>query len=114
MRFSLVFDGPEPQQLTYAELDQRSNQLAHHLQSLGVGSEVIVGICLERSPDMIVAMLAVLKAGGAYLPLDPAYPPRTTGLSMLEDSQAAVLITSGGIAVKWVNGWAVPTLRWWI
>ena len=107
---SLVFDGPEPQQLTYAELDQRSNQLAHHLQSLGVGSEVIVGICLERSPDMIVAMLAVLKAGGAYLPLDPAYPPERLAF-MLEDSQAAVLITSGVLLSNGlVVGSAHPTV----
>ena len=106
---ALVFDGPEPQQLTYAELDQRSNQLAHHLQSLGVGPEVIVGICLERSPEMIIAMLAVLKAGSAYLPLDPAYPPERLAF-MLEDSQAAVLITAGSLLQGPMVGSAHPTV----
>ncbi|MEB3357176.1 MAG: amino acid adenylation domain-containing protein [Synechococcales bacterium] len=107
---ALVFDSPEPQQLTYAELNHRSNQLAHHLQSLGVGPEVIVGICLERSPEMIIAMLAVLKAGGAYLPLDPAYPPERLAF-MLEDSQAAVLITSGALLAKGLMvGSAHPTI----
>ncbi|MEL6383134.1 MAG: amino acid adenylation domain-containing protein [Cyanobacteria bacterium J06626_18] len=93
---ALIFDpvdGSELQQLTYTELNQRSNQLAHHLQSLGVGPEMIVGICLARSLDMIVAMLAVLKAGGAYLPLDPTYPPERLTF-MLENSQASVLITA--------------------
>ncbi|MEO1433570.1 MAG: condensation domain-containing protein, partial [Cyanobacteria bacterium J06633_8] len=62
------------EELTYFELNQRANQLAHHLQSLGVGAPVLVGICLERSIDMVVSVLAVLKAGGAYVPLDPNYP----------------------------------------
>jgi len=90
---ALLFDdGKEVQQLTYAEINQRSNQLAHYLQSLGVGPEVIVGICVERSPDMIIALLAVLKAGGAYLPLDPTYP--TDRLSyMLEDAQVPILLS---------------------
>jgi amino acid adenylation domain-containing protein len=78
--------------LTYAALDRRSNQLAHHLRGLGVTTDVLVGICLERSVDMVVAVLAVLKAGGAYLPLDPAYPaPRLA--FMLEDAKAPVLLT---------------------
>ncbi|MCX7594794.1 MAG: amino acid adenylation domain-containing protein, partial [Fischerella sp.] len=62
------------EQLTYRELNQRANQLAHYLQKLGVGPEVLVGICVERSLDTIVGVLGILKAGGAYLPLDPAYP----------------------------------------
>ncbi|HEY0736267.1 MAG TPA: condensation domain-containing protein, partial [Herpetosiphonaceae bacterium] len=78
--------------LTYRELDQQANQLAHHLQALGVGPEVIVGVCLERSPQLVVALLAVLKAGGAYLPLDPAYPQERLHW-MLTDARAAVLIT---------------------
>ena len=62
------------QQLTYRELNMRANQLAHHLQSLGVSADVLVGIYLERSLEMLVGLLGVLKAGGAYVPLDPAYP----------------------------------------
>jgi amino acid adenylation domain-containing protein len=79
-------------QLTYRELDERSNQLAHHLRTLGVGPEVLVGVCVERSPNMIVALLGILKAGGAYVPLDPTYPPQRLAF-MLEDTRAAVLVT---------------------
>ncbi len=82
----------DQQQLTYRELDRRSNRLAHHLQSLGVGPEIIVGLCVERSPEMIVAMLAILKAGGAYLPLDPAYPSNRLAY-MLRDAAARVIVT---------------------
>src|ERR1700730_12183866 len=64
----------ESESLTYRELDHRANQLAHHLQSLGVGPEVITAICMERSVTTVIAALAVLKAGGAYLPLDASYP----------------------------------------
>src|SRR5438309_776732 len=60
--------------MSYAELDRRSNQLAHYLIALGIGPEVIVGLCLDRSSEAVVSALAILKAGGAYLPLDPAYP----------------------------------------
>ena len=83
----------EDKQLTYQELNRRSNQLAHHLQKLGVGSEVLVGICMERSVEMIVGLLGILKAGGAYVPLDPSYPSERLGF-MLEDSQVSVLLTS--------------------
>ncbi|HZI15393.1 MAG TPA: condensation domain-containing protein, partial [Myxococcus sp.] len=78
--------------LTYAELDTRSDALAWHLRSLGVGPEVRVGLCVERSARMVVAMVGVLKAGGAYVPLDPDYP-RERLAYMLEDSGAAVLLT---------------------
>ncbi|WP_043408130.1 non-ribosomal peptide synthetase, partial [Archangium violaceum] len=78
--------------LTYRELDERANQLAWHLRSLGVGTEAMVGLLLERSTDMVVAMLATLKAGGAYLPLDTSYPSERLAF-MLEDSSARVLIT---------------------
>ena len=64
----------ENQQLTYRELNARSNQLAHYLRDLGVGPEMLVGICLERSLEMVVGLLGILKAGGAYVPLDPEYP----------------------------------------
>ncbi|HEV2734721.1 MAG TPA: amino acid adenylation domain-containing protein, partial [Longimicrobiaceae bacterium] len=78
--------------LTYAELDARANRLARRLAGLGAGPEVRVGICLERSAGMVVAMLAVLKSGAAYLPLDPAYPADRLAY-MLADSGARVLVT---------------------
>lgn len=84
--------------LTYRELNDRAANLAGELQSFGVGPEVRVGICLDRSPDMVVALLAILKAGGAYVPLDPAYPRERNGF-MLEDSAAAVLITQTELPV---------------
>ncbi|MBV6623053.1 MAG: amino acid adenylation domain-containing protein [Rivularia sp. (in: Bacteria)] len=83
----------DEQYLTYKQLNERSNQLAHYLKSLGVEPEVLVGICVERSLEMIVALLAILKAGGAYVPLDPNYPKERLAL-MLEDAQAPVLLTT--------------------
>jgi amino acid adenylation domain-containing protein len=79
-------------QLTYREVNERANQLAHCLRSLGVGAEVLVGLCVERSPEMILGLLGILKAGGAYVPLDPRYPPGRLAF-MLRDAQAAVLLT---------------------
>ncbi|WP_375515431.1 amino acid adenylation domain-containing protein [uncultured Nostoc sp.] len=79
-------------QLTYQQLNKRANQLAHYLRTLGVGPEVLVGICLERSLEMIVGILAILKAGGAYVPLDPAYPPERLAF-ILSDTQTPVLLT---------------------
>jgi amino acid adenylation domain-containing protein len=78
--------------LTYAELDARANRLANHLVRLGVGPEVRVGLCLERSPELMVALLGVLKAGGAYVPMDPGYPAERLAY-MLDDSGVAVLLT---------------------
>ena len=80
------------EQLTYLELNTRANQLAHHLKSFGVGPEVLVGICLERSLEMVVAMMGILKAGGAYVPLDPEYPPERLAF-ILSDTQPPVLLT---------------------
>ncbi|WP_445252994.1 amino acid adenylation domain-containing protein [Nodularia sp. NIES-3585] len=82
----------EDQQLTYGELNSRANQLAHYLQSLGVGADVLVGICVERSVEMVVGLLGILKAGGAYVPLDPEYPNERLSF-MLEDAQVSVLLT---------------------
>jgi amino acid adenylation domain-containing protein/FkbH-like protein/non-ribosomal peptide synthase protein (TIGR01720 family)/FkbM family methyltransferase len=82
----------EDESLTYQELNDRANQLAHYLQSLGVGKEVLVGICVERSLEMVVGMLAILKAGGTYIPIDPAYPPERITF-LLDDSQIKVLLT---------------------
>ncbi len=78
--------------LTYHELDQRANQLAHFLQSLGVGPDVVVGLYLDRSLAVIVGALAILKAGGAYLPLDPSYPKERLML-MLKDAKTPILVT---------------------
>jgi amino acid adenylation domain-containing protein len=89
----------EEEQLTYRELNARANQLAHYLQSLGVGPEVLVGLCVERSFDTIVGILGVLKAGGAYVPLDPAYPQERLAF-MLEDSSVPVLLTQEKLVEK--------------
>jgi amino acid adenylation domain-containing protein len=86
---AVTFEG---QQLSYRELNNRANQLAHHLQQLGVGVESRVGICVERSMEMIVAVLGVMKAGGAYVPLDAQYP-RERLRFMLDDTQSPVLLT---------------------
>src|SRR6185503_11073319 len=80
------------QALTYTELNRRADQLAHVLRSLEVGPDVLVGICMERSVEMIVAMLGVLKAGGAYVPVDPTYPQERVAF-ILQDAQASVLLT---------------------
>ena len=79
-------------QLSYGELNARANRLARHLRKLGVGPDVRVAICMERSLEMVVGLLGALKAGGAYLPLDPAYPPERLAY-MLEDGEPAVLLS---------------------
>ena len=86
----------EEEKLTYSQLNSKANQLAHYLQKLGVGPEVLVGICVERSLLMIVGMLGILKAGGAYVPLDPNYPSERLGYT-LEDAAAKVLLTSESV-----------------
>jgi non-ribosomal peptide synthetase component F len=86
---ALVF---EEQRLTYQELNEKANQLAHYLRKLGVKAETLVGICIERSLEMIIGILGILKAGGAYVPLDPTYPKERLQF-MLEDSQISILLT---------------------
>ncbi|MEH1968426.1 non-ribosomal peptide synthetase [Nostoc sp.] len=93
---ALIFNN---QHLTYRDLNSRANQLARHLQSLGVGTEVLVGICIERSLEMVVALLAILKAGGAYVPLDPGYPQERLAF-MLSDTQVSVLLTQKELVGK--------------
>ncbi len=86
----------EGQPINYRELNRRANRLAHHLRRLGVGPSVLVGVFVERSAEMLIAVLAVMKAGGAYVPLDPAYP--ADGLEfMLQDARVPVLVTQEGL-----------------
>jgi amino acid adenylation domain-containing protein len=82
----------EGKQLTYAELNQRANQLAHQLRAFGVGPEVLVGLCVESSIELVIGILGVLKAGGAYVPLDPSYP-RERLQFMIDDAKPAVILT---------------------
>jgi len=93
---AVVFDD---RQLTYAELNAPANQLAHYLQKLGVGAEVLVGICVERSLEMLIGILGILKAGGAYIPLDPSYPQERLAF-MLEDAQNPILLTQQKLLEK--------------
>ncbi len=82
----------EDEYWTYRELNQKANQLAHYLRCHGVVDEALVGLCLERSPQMVMALLGILKAGGAYLPLDPDYPPERLRF-MLHDARVRTLLT---------------------
>ena len=84
------------ERLSYGALEARANRLAHHLRGLGVGPEVVVGLCVERSPDMVVGLIGILKAGGAYLPLDPAYPADRLAF-MLADAGAPVVVTQAAL-----------------
>jgi len=93
---AVVFEG---ERLTYRELDERANQLAHLLQKRGVGKDVLVGICMERSLEMIVGILGVLKAGGAYVPLDPSYPADRLAY-LMQDSGVPILLTQERLLTK--------------
>ena len=87
----------QQQQLTYRELDNRANQLANYLQTLGIKPDALVGICIDRCLEMVVGILGVLKAGGAYIPLDPAYPQERLS-HMLDDSGVSVLLTAENLS----------------
>ncbi|MEN3329445.1 MAG: hypothetical protein V7638_4252 [Acidobacteriota bacterium] len=89
----------EQGKLTYADLDRRANQLARHLQQSGVRPGDLVGLCIERSPEMLVSLLGILKTGAAYLPLDPSYPQERLSL-MLEDAKIKVLLTQERLQEK--------------
>src|SRR5262249_24378082 len=91
---ALVFKGA---QLTYAALNNQANRIAHYLQSLGVGAEVFVGLCLERTFEMIAGLLGILKAGGVYVPLDPSYPENRLSF-MIADAGISVLLTQEELA----------------
>jgi len=86
---ALIFEG---RRLSYSEVNARANRLARYLRQVGVGPDVLVGVCAERSVEMVVALLGVMKAGGAYLPIDPAYPKERLR-AMLQDSEPPVLLT---------------------
>ncbi|HET7232709.1 MAG TPA: non-ribosomal peptide synthase/polyketide synthase [Longimicrobium sp.] len=107
----------EDRQLTYGELNERANRLAHHLREMGVGPDVRVGICVEREPELVVAVLGVLKAGGAFLPLDPSYP-RERLLDMVEDCAPVAVLTRGALAGR-LAGLGLPLVAldedagWW-
>ena len=92
-RIALVFDG---QTLSYGELNRRANQLAHYLRTLGVGPNVLVGLCVKRSLHMVVGLLGILKAGAAYVPMDPDYP-RERLRYILEDSKASIILTEKSV-----------------
>jgi len=89
--------------LSYGDLEVRANRLAHYLKSLGVGPDTVVGLYMDRSVDQIVGALAIVKAGGAYLPIDPAYPIQRISF-MLVDSQASVLVSEEHLLEKLSSG----------
>jgi amino acid adenylation domain-containing protein len=94
----------EERQVSYWELNERANRLGNYLRSLGVGPEVVVGVCLKRCPEMLLALLGVLKAGGAYLPLDAEYPIERLAF-MLDDAQAVAVITHAGVRDRLPSLW---------
>jgi aspartate racemase len=97
---AIVFEG---QQLTYRELDERSNQLAHALRKRGAGPNVLVGICLERSPELVIGLLAILKAGAAFVPLEPSYPSGRLS-ALLAETGAAILVTDSRLLARFECG----------
>ncbi|MCV4291521.1 amino acid adenylation domain-containing protein, partial [Pseudomonas capsici] len=97
------------EQLSYAELNQRANRLAHHLRSQGVQPDSRVGICVERGTDMVVGLLAILKAGGGYVPLDPAYPAERIAYMLEDSAPAAVLAQSSTLEL--VSAAGVPVIN---
>src|SRR6185503_17102243 len=92
----------EDQSITYAELDRQSNQLAHYLCELGAGTEEKIGVCIERSVGLIIALLGVLKSGGAYVPMDTTYPDQRLSL-MAEDSGIRFLLTQQHLTKRFAD-----------
>ncbi len=103
---AVVFEG---QRLSYRELNEQANQLAHYLRAQGVRPDVVVGLCVERSVEMVVGIIGILKAGGAYLPLDPSYPQERLDY-MIEDSRPAVVLTQSWLEER-LPLVSVPVLR---
>jgi amino acid adenylation domain-containing protein len=104
---AVVMPSDTRKKLTYLQLNERANRLAHYLRSKGVGPDVLVGLYVDRTPDLIVALLAILKAGGAYLPIDLSYPPERVSF-MLSDSEAPIVITDAETARKLPETNAIP------
>jgi len=100
-----VMQGPHP--LTYGGLERQANRVAAHLSTLGVGRDVVVGLCLPRSFEMVIGALGIMKAGGAYLPMDPAYPSERLAF-MLRDARAPVLVTSRDLAPQLADVGSTP------
>jgi amino acid adenylation domain-containing protein len=96
---AVVYEGEE---LTYRELNNRTNQLGHYLQKLGVGPDVFVGVFMERSLEMVIAIYGIVKAGGAYVPLDPEYPPDRVAF-MAKDTRVPVLLTQKHLVTKLIH-----------
>jgi len=92
----------EDQQISYSQLNQRANQLAHYLRGMGVAAETLVGVCMERSVEMIVCLMGILKAGGAYVPLDPEYPAERLAF-MLEEAHIRVVLTQDKFSTTLAN-----------
>ncbi len=103
---AVTFSG---QQLTYRELNQRANHLAHRLRRMGVGPETMVGCCFERSMELIVALVGVLKAGGAYVPFDCSYPPERLSF-LLEDTRTPVMLTQKSLVSTALAGRKLPCI----
>jgi amino acid adenylation domain-containing protein len=102
---AVIFEG---RQMTYREADSKSNQLAHYLQSLGIGPERLVAILMDRSPEMVIALLATLKAGAAYVPLDPAYPKKRLDY-ILKDAGVSVILTEHRL-LELASGHSTPVV----
>ena len=95
----------EDRELSYAALDAHANRLAHHLRAQGVGAETVVGLLVDRSLEMVIGLLGILKAGAAYLPLDPSYPAERLSF-MLSDAGCAVLVTQQALLDRLAGaGW---------
>ncbi|GHG84274.1 non-ribosomal peptide synthetase [Comamonas sp. JC664] len=99
---AVAVTAPEAGSLTYAQLDARANQLAHHLRARGIGPELLVGVCLERTPDLLVALMGILKAGGAYVPLDPTYPAERLA-RMATEARLSLLLTQQSLVETFAN-----------
>ena len=99
---ALTFQG---QHVSYAELNSRANQLAHYLRQLGVKAETPIGVCLNRSIEMVVALIAILKAGGVYIPLDPEYPTERLAF-ILEDVSPPIILTDSSLVDEMPSTWA--------